>query len=149
VRGYPGIGFSTHGLRTQPRFLWQELRIVAVGRRDGTYPNWVFAIDIGEITLTNARRSISFTRLEDGAAAVHAGLWLVFLHDERKAISMALVDRALRWKGWAREIWAHPRRDEEFLLYHAEISATGFLELSNCPTTSISIRNWSLIRSYA
>ncbi|MGR3603738.1 carbon-phosphorus lyase complex subunit PhnI, partial [Sulfitobacter sp.] len=53
---------------------------------------------------------------------------------ERKAISMALVDRALRWKELGEDNLGAPAQDEEFVLYHADnIQATGFLEHIKLP----------------
>jgi hypothetical protein len=59
---------------------------------------------------------------------------LVFGQTERKAISMALVDRALRWKELGEDDQGAPAQDEEFVLYHSDnIQATGFLEHIKLP----------------
>ena len=53
---------------------------------------------------------------------------------ERKAVSMALVDRALRWKEIGEEFVGAPAQDEEFVLSHCDnIQATGFLEHLKLP----------------
>ena len=53
---------------------------------------------------------------------------------ERKAVSMALVDRALRWKEIGEEFIGAPAQDEEFVLSHCDnIQATGFLEHLKLP----------------
>ena len=59
---------------------------------------------------------------------------LIFGQSERKAISMALVDRALRWKELGEDNLGAPAQDEEFVLYHGDnIQATGFLEHIKLP----------------
>ena len=62
------------------------------------------------------------------------GYGLVFGQTERKAISMALVDRALRWEELGEDNLGAPAQDEEFVLSHADnIQATGFLEHIKLP----------------
>ena len=73
-------------------------------------------------------------RLKDRAAAITRGYGLVFGQSERKAISMALVDRALRWKELGEDDAGVPAQDEEFVLYHSDnIQATGFVEHIKLP----------------
>ena len=58
----------------------------------------------------------------------------MFGQTERKAISMALVDRALRWEELGEENTGAPVQDTEFVLMHADnIQATGFLEHIKLP----------------
>ena len=62
------------------------------------------------------------------------GYGLVFGQTERKAISMALVDRALRWEELGEDNVGAPAQDEEFVLYHSDnVQATGFLEHIKLP----------------
>ncbi|MEO0547865.1 MAG: carbon-phosphorus lyase complex subunit PhnI, partial [Pseudomonadota bacterium] len=50
-----------------------------------------------------------------------------------KAMSMALVDRALRWEELGEELMA-PAQDHEFVLSHSDnIQATGFVEHLKLP----------------
>jgi len=61
------------------------------------------------------------------------GYGLVFGQSERKAIAMALVDRALRWQELGEELTA-PAQDEEFVLSHSDnVQATGFVEHLKLP----------------
>jgi alpha-D-ribose 1-methylphosphonate 5-triphosphate synthase subunit PhnI len=61
------------------------------------------------------------------------GYGLGFGHCERKAISMALVDRALRARELGEEVKA-PAQDEEFVLSHSDnVQATGFVEHLKLP----------------
>ena len=61
------------------------------------------------------------------------GYGLVFGQAERKAMSMSLVDRALRAKEFGEDITA-PAQDEEFVISHADnVQATGFVEHLKLP----------------
>jgi len=61
------------------------------------------------------------------------GYGLVFGQSERKAMSMALVDRALRARELGEEVKA-PAQDEEFVLSHSDnVQATGFVEHLKLP----------------
>ena len=61
------------------------------------------------------------------------GYGLTFGHCERKAMAMALVDRALRARELGEEIKA-PAQDEEFVLSHSDnVQATGFVEHLKLP----------------
>ena len=62
------------------------------------------------------------------------GYGLTFGQTERKAISMALVDRALRGRELGEDFTGAPAQDEEFVLSHCDnIQATGFLEHIKLP----------------
>src|SRR5260370_29980482 len=61
------------------------------------------------------------------------GYGLAFGQSERKAMSMALVDRALRAREFGEEVTA-PAQDEEFVLSHSDnVQATGFVEHLKLP----------------
>jgi alpha-D-ribose 1-methylphosphonate 5-triphosphate synthase subunit PhnI len=61
------------------------------------------------------------------------GYGLVFGHAERKAMAMALCDRALRAHELGEEKTA-PAKDEEFVLSHLDnVQATGFVEHLKLP----------------
>ena len=61
------------------------------------------------------------------------GYGLAFGHAERKAMAMALVDRALRGRELG-ETPAAPAQDEEFVLYHADnVEASGFVQHLKLP----------------
>ena len=92
-----------------------------------------FEIDIGEIEITECQMVNQFEGSKTEPAQFTRGYGLVFGHCERKAMSMALVDRALRTAEMGEEI-AAPAQDEEFVLYHADnIQATGFVEHLKLP----------------
>ena len=68
------------------------------------------------------------------AAQFTRGYGLVFGQQERQAIAMALVDRALRWRELGEDYVGAPAQDEEFVLSHCDnIQATGFVEHIKLP----------------
>ena len=61
------------------------------------------------------------------------GYGLVFGQAERKAMAMALVDRALRCRELG-ETPVSPAQDEEFVLYHSDnVEASGFVQHLKLP----------------
>jgi alpha-D-ribose 1-methylphosphonate 5-triphosphate synthase subunit PhnI len=97
-------------------------------------PELGFAIEIGEVTLTECETVNQFTGSKTEPPQFTRGYGLVFGQTERKAISMALVDRALRWEELGEDNVGAPAQDAEFVLYHADnIQATGFLEHIKLP----------------
>jgi alpha-D-ribose 1-methylphosphonate 5-triphosphate synthase subunit PhnI len=97
-------------------------------------PELGFAIEIGEVVLTECETVNQFTGSKTEPAQFTRGYGLVFGQTERKAISMALVDRALRWEELGEDNLGAPAQDEEFVLSHADnIQATGFLEHIKLP----------------
>jgi alpha-D-ribose 1-methylphosphonate 5-triphosphate synthase subunit PhnI len=110
-----------------------ELRIGAVAV-ELDIPELGFAVEIGEVELTECETVNQFTGSKTEPAQFTRGYGLVFGQSERKAIAMALVDRALRWKELGEEDTGAPVQDEEFVLSHADnIQATGFLEHIKLP----------------
>ena len=97
-------------------------------------PELGFAITIGTVTVTECETVNQFTGSRTQPPQFTRGYGLVFGHCERKAISMALVDRALRWKELGEDDVGAPAQDAEFVLYHADnVQATGFLEHIKLP----------------
>lgn len=97
-------------------------------------PELGFAIEIGEITVTECETVNQFIGSKTEPPQFTRGYGLVFGHSERKAISMALVDRALRWEELGEDNVGAPAQDEEFVLSHSDnIQATGFLEHIKLP----------------
>lgn len=110
-----------------------ELRIGTVSV-EMEIPELGFAVEIGEVTLTECETVNQFTGSKTEPAQFTRGYGLVFGQTERKAISMALVDRALRWEELGEDYQGAPAQDEEFVLSHADnIQATGFLEHIKLP----------------
>lgn len=92
-----------------------------------------FEVPLGAITLTECEMVNQFKGSAEKAPQFTRGYGLAFGHAERKAMSMALVDRALRAKDLGDEVVA-PAQDEEFVLAHCDnVQATGFVEHLKLP----------------
>lgn len=110
-----------------------ELRIGRVAV-EMEIPELGFAVEIGEIEVTECETVNQFKGSKTEPAQFTRGYGLVFGQSERKAISMSLLDRALRWKELGEDNIGAPAQDEEFVLYHCDnIQATGFLEHIKLP----------------
>ncbi|MEL7098849.1 MAG: carbon-phosphorus lyase complex subunit PhnI [Pseudomonadota bacterium] len=128
-----GLAYSTQRGYGRNHAFVGELRIGAVAV-ELDIPELGFAVEIGEVTLTECETVNQFTGSKTQPPQFTRGYGLVFGQCERKAISMALVDRALRWKELGEEDSGAPAQDAEFVLYHADnIQATGFLEHIKLP----------------
>jgi alpha-D-ribose 1-methylphosphonate 5-triphosphate synthase subunit PhnI len=92
-----------------------------------------FAVPLGDITLTECQMVNQFKGSLTEAPKFTRGYGLTFGHCERKAMSMALVDRALRAAEFDEERKG-PAQDEEFVLSHSDnVQATGFVEHLKLP----------------
>jgi len=110
-----------------------ELRIGEVAV-EVDIPELGFAVEIGEITVTECETVNQFHGSKTQPPQFTRGYGLVFGQTERKAISMSLVDRALRWEELGEDNTGAPVQDPEFVLMHADnIQATGFLEHIKLP----------------
>ena len=128
-----GLAYSTQRGYARNHAFVAELRIGAVAV-EMDIPELGFSIEIGEITLTECETVNQFQGSKTQPPQFTRGYGLVFGMTERKAISMALVDRALRWAELGEDNLGAPAQDEEFVLYHCDnIQATGFLEHIKLP----------------
>ncbi|MBD3764812.1 MAG: carbon-phosphorus lyase complex subunit PhnI [Rhodobacterales bacterium] len=110
-----------------------ELRIGTVAVQMDI-PELGFAVEIGEIELTECETVNQFKGSRTEPPQFTRGYGLVFGQSERKAIAMSLVDRALRWRELGEDFTGAPAQDEEFVLSHCDnIQATGFLEHIKLP----------------
>ena len=128
-----GMAYSTQrGFgRTHP--FVGELRVGQVAV-EMEIPELGFAIEIGEVQVTECETVNQFVGSKSEPPQFTRGYGLVFGHSERKAISMSLVDRALRWEEFGEDNVGVPAQDAEFVLYHGDnIQATGFLEHIKLP----------------
>jgi len=92
-----------------------------------------FAVAIGRITVTECQMINQFKGSAAAPPQFTRGYGLVFGQGERKAMAMALVDRALRCEELGEERTA-PAQDEEFVLSHCDnVQATGFVEHLKLP----------------
>jgi alpha-D-ribose 1-methylphosphonate 5-triphosphate synthase subunit PhnI len=92
-----------------------------------------FAVPLGSIEVTECQMINQFKGTTSEPPRFTRGYGLTFGQSERKAMSMALIDRALRARELGEEIKA-PAQDEEFVLSHCDnIQATGFVEHLKLP----------------
>lgn len=90
-------------------------------------------VPIGRIEVTECQMVSQFVGGADGPAQFTRGYGLVFGRAERKAMSMSLVDRALRHEEFG-ELPSAPAQDEEFVISHADnVQAAGFVEHLKLP----------------
>ncbi|MEL6689789.1 MAG: carbon-phosphorus lyase complex subunit PhnI [Pseudomonadota bacterium] len=128
-----GLAYSTQRGYARNHAFVGELRIGAVAV-EMDIPELGFAIEVGEVTVTECETVNQFKGSKTEPPQFTRGYGLVFGQSERKAISMALVDRALRWEELGEDNVGAPAQDTEFVLYHADnIQATGFLEHIKLP----------------
>jgi len=92
-----------------------------------------FPIEIATIEVTECQMVNQFRGTATAPAQFTRGYGLVFGGAERKAMAMALVDRALR----GRELGEEPRsptQDEEFVLSHSDnVESSGFVQHLKLP----------------
>jgi len=92
-----------------------------------------FAVPLGSIELTECQMVNQFKGSATEAPCFTRGYGLAFGQSERKTMSMALVDRALRARELGEEVRA-PAQDEEFVMSHSDnVQATGFVEHLKLP----------------
>lgn len=86
-----------------------------------------FAVDIGDVTVTECQMIDQFQGSKENPPQFTRGYGLAFGFCERKTMSMALVDRALRAKELGEDA-VYPVQSQEFVLYHADnVDASGFV----------------------
>lgn len=96
-------------------------------------PELGFEVSLGTVQVTECQSVNQFKGSATTAPQFTRGYGLVFGQCERKALSMALVERALRWEELGEEPGA-PAQDEEFVLSHCDnVQATGFVEHLKLP----------------
>jgi alpha-D-ribose 1-methylphosphonate 5-triphosphate synthase subunit PhnI len=98
----------------------------ALGEPDLTVP-------VARIIVTEATTANPLKGGGDEAPTLTRGYGLVFGRNERKAISMAICDRALRSMELGERLKG-PAQDEEFMLYHGDnVEASGFVSHLKLP----------------
>ncbi len=96
-------------------------------------PELGFAVCLGSILVTECQMVNQFKGSSTVPPQFTRGYGLVFGQSERKAMAMALVDRALRSREFDEDIVA-PAQDEEFVISHCDnVQATGFVEHLKLP----------------
>jgi alpha-D-ribose 1-methylphosphonate 5-triphosphate synthase subunit PhnI len=91
------------------------------------------AVEIGDIDITECQMINQFAGSGDVPPTFTQGYGLAFGHAERKAMAMALVDRALRAEELG-ETLGSPTQDIEFMLSHSDnVEASGFVQHLKLP----------------
>ncbi|GLR90272.1 carbon-phosphorus lyase complex subunit PhnI [Bradyrhizobium iriomotense] len=92
-----------------------------------------FPIAIAEITVTECQTINQFRGSAEKPPQFTRGYGLTFGHCERKAISMALIDRALRAPELGEDV-RHPAQNEQFVLPHTDnVEANGLISHFKLP----------------
>ena len=113
-----GLGYSTQrGFGSTHPFAG-EIR-VGEAYIEFEAPELGFAVPLGRIELTECQMINQFKGNADTPAQFTRGYGLAFGRAERKAMSMSLVDRALRAEEFGERIVA-PAQDEEFVISHSD-----------------------------
>jgi alpha-D-ribose 1-methylphosphonate 5-triphosphate synthase subunit PhnI len=120
----------------------RDVRLQALARGDegfllglgySTQRGYGGSIDIGDLVLTECQMVNQFKGSKTVPPQFTRGYGLVFGFGERKAMAMALVDRAMRAGELGEDVTA-PAQNVEFVLYHSDnIEATGFVEHLKLP----------------
>lgn len=93
-----------------------------------------FPITLGRITVTECQMISNPRSIGDNPPQYARGYGVSFGHNERKTMSMAIVDRALKDRPAAGEAPKFAAQDEEFVLYHADnVEASGFVQHLKLP----------------
>jgi alpha-D-ribose 1-methylphosphonate 5-triphosphate synthase subunit PhnI len=126
------LGYSTQRgyARTHP--FAGEIRIGEV-EVDLDVPELGLTVSLGRIRVTECQMVNQFKGNAENPPQFTRGYGLVFGQAERKAMAMALCDRALRARELGEDITA-PAQDEEFMISHSDnVQATGFVEHLKLP----------------
>jgi alpha-D-ribose 1-methylphosphonate 5-triphosphate synthase subunit PhnI len=92
-----------------------------------------FEVAVADITVTEVQMVNQFSGNQKMSPQFTRGYGLTFGYNERKAMSMALVDRAMRAKEFGEEIQGIAQ-DEEFVLSHSDnVQAQGFVQHLKLP----------------
>ncbi len=127
-----GLAYSTQRGYGRNHPFVGEIRI---GRVDVEIevPELGFCVPIGRVQLTECQMVNQFKGSAKAPPQFTRGYGLVFGQSERKAMSMALVDRALRAAEFGEDVVA-PAQDEEFVISHCDnVQSTGFVEHLKLP----------------
>ena len=96
-------------------------------------PELGFAVSLGRVRVTECQMVNQFKGNAEVPPQFTRGYGLAFGQAERKAMAMAMCDRALRARELGEDITA-PAQDEEFMISHLDnVASTGFVEHLKLP----------------
>ncbi|MGN6143818.1 MAG: carbon-phosphorus lyase complex subunit PhnI [Mesorhizobium sp.] len=126
------LGYSTQRGYARSHPFAGEIRIGEV-EVEFFVPELGFAVSVGRVQVTECQMVNQFKGSAKAPPQFTRGYGLVFGQSERKAMAMALCDRALRAEELGEDIVAPPQ-DQEFVLSHCDnVQATGFVEHLKLP----------------
>lgn len=126
------LGYSTQRGYARSHPFAGEIRIGEV-EVEFDVPELGFAVSLGRIRVTECQMVNQFKGSAKAPPQFTRGYGLVFGQAERKAMAMALCDRALRARELGEDITA-AAQDEEFVISHSDnVQATGFVEHLKLP----------------
>lgn len=126
------LGYSTQRGYARSHPFAGEIRIGEV-EVEVFLPELGFAVAVGRVKLTECQMVNQFKGSAKAPPQFTRGYGLVFGQSERKAMAMALCDRALRAQEFGEDVVA-PAQDEEFVVSHCDnVQATGFVEHLKLP----------------
>src|SRR6478735_10061442 len=126
------LGYSTQRGYARNHPFVGEVRIGEV-ELELDVPELSFAVPLGSIRVTECQMVNQFKGSAKAPPQFTRGYGLVFGQSERKAMSMSLVDRALRASEFGEDVVA-TAQDEEFVISHSDnVQATGFVEHLKLP----------------
>ncbi|MBZ9885026.1 carbon-phosphorus lyase complex subunit PhnI [Mesorhizobium sp. CA10] len=126
------LGYSTQRGYARNHPFVGEIRIGEV-ELELDVPELPFAVPLGSIRVTECQMVNQFKGSAKAPPQFTRGYGLVFGQSERKAMAMALCDRALRATELGEDVVA-AAQDEEFVISHSDnVQATGFVEHLKLP----------------
>ncbi|MER9232528.1 carbon-phosphorus lyase complex subunit PhnI [Mesorhizobium sp. M0622] len=126
------LGYSTQRGYARNHPFVGEVRIGEV-ELELDVPELPFAAPLGSIRVTECQMVNQFKGSAKAPPQFTRGYGLVFGQSERKAMAMALCDRALRASEFGEDVVA-AAQDEEFVISHSDnVQATGFVEHLKLP----------------
>ncbi|RUW26650.1 carbon-phosphorus lyase complex subunit PhnI [Mesorhizobium sp. M4B.F.Ca.ET.215.01.1.1] len=126
------LGYSTQRGYARNHPFVGEVRVGEV-ELELDVPELPFAVPLGAIRVTECQMVNQFKGSAKAPPQFTRGYGLVFGQSERKAMAMALCDRALRASELGEDVVA-AAQDEEFIISHSDnVQATGFVEHLKLP----------------
>lgn len=126
------LGYSTQRGYARNHPFVGEVRIGEV-ELELDVPELPFAVPLGSVRVTECQMVNQFKGSAKAPPQFTRGYGLVFGQSERKAMAMALCDRALRATEFGEDVVA-AAQDEEFVISHSDnVQATGFVEHLKLP----------------
>ncbi|ESZ22148.1 carbon-phosphorus lyase complex subunit PhnI [Mesorhizobium sp. L48C026A00] len=126
------LGYSTQRGYARNHPFVGEVRIGEV-ELELDVPELPFAVPLGSVRVTECQMVNQFKGSTKAPPQFTRGYGLVFGQSERKAMAMALCDRALRATELGEDVVA-AAQDEEFVISHSDnVQATGFVEHLKLP----------------